>query len=218
MKRLAIALLVLLAGCTDSPELLKARDGQELAYAYHPGGWKGIILLHQLDGSKEDWEPLERHLEREGYSYLALDFRGHGQSPGEWEHFDNEDFAAVVYDVEAAHRFLKVQGVDVFAVVGASIGANVALKYARWKDVGAVVLLSPGFDYRGIDISEDIGNYTGDVLVFAGLDDSYSLTTAQVFERDINATFVRVAGQQHGTEMLTEAIPHIVTFLERNKN
>lgn len=219
MKRLALVLLVLLAGCTgNGVKRLKARDGTEVAYEYHEGGWKGVILVHQLDGDMGDWEPLEGQLQEAGYSYVKLDLRGHGQSDGDWKFFDDQDFEDMVYDVEAAHRFLKVQGVEVFALVGASVGSSVAFQYALWKgEPGALVLLSPGFDYKGLDISGEIGNYTGGVAVFAGRDDSYSLRTGQVFERDANATLLQVDGHAHGADMLPGQNGRILSLLNKYK-
>ena len=199
-------------GCT-SKEVLKTRDGQELTYKYFEGGWSGVILIHQLGGQKEDWEPLEKSLEREGISYLAIDLRGHGDSSDDWMSFKDEDFADMIYDVEAAEKFMRQQGVNVHTIIGASVGANVVYKYALWKDVESIILLSPGFVYKGIDISHDAGNYTGNNHIIVGTADTYSKTTADVFVRDEEATLVTIPGLRHGVELLPAANTKIIEFL-----
>jgi alpha-beta hydrolase superfamily lysophospholipase len=214
VKRVALFLLVLLAGCTTT-NFIKTRDGREIAYDYHESGWKGVILVHQLDGDRSDWESLEGELQEEGFSYIAIDLRGHGESQGEWEYFDSNEFRDIVYDVEAAHNFLKLRGVNTVAIVGASLGANVAMKYALWKGMGRLVLLSPGFAYKGVDISDDISNYTGRAMVLVGKSDSYAYTTGKVFERELNASFVTVIGTKHGTQMLPGVNAHIMAFLRQ---
>jgi len=212
VKRFALFILLFLVGCTTA-NYLRTRDGQNIAYFYHEGGWKGVILLHQLDGSMGDWEPLEKELQDAGFSYIKIDPRGHGESQGDWEYFDEEDFNNMIYDVEAAHKFLKLKGVNTVAIIGSSIGANVALKYARWRGMDRLVLISPGFNYRGIDISKDIGNYTGEVMVVVGDRDSYSYTTAKVFERELNASLQVVKNSKHGRELLPYARTQIISFI-----
>ena len=54
------------------------------------------------------------------------------------------------------------------AVGGASIGANIALRYAvRENQVPFAVLLSPGIDYQGIVISDVMPDYHGRSLFIA---------------------------------------------------
>ena len=58
------------------------------------------------------------------------------------------------------------------AIVGASIGANVGLKYAASDpSIKALVLLSPGLDYKGVTTSDSIRKYTNPIyIVTAGRD------------------------------------------------
>lgn len=215
MRLLALLIIAFVMGCLEPAEFIKTQDGYKLTYTYHESGHKGIILLHELGSDRAAWRPLERELEREGFSYIAVDLRGHGGSQGDWVNFENEDFQAMVYDTEAAGKFLKNEGVQIKSVVGASIGANLAIKYAREKEIGTVVLISPGINYRGIVINHDMTNYTGDALVVVGMDDDYSYTTGQMFQRDINASLVKFPGADHGMELLPEATQFIMDFLRQ---
>lgn len=215
MRTLAIFAIVLLAGCVETQDFIKAEDGHKIAYTYYNGGHKGIILLHELDGNKEEWQSLTRELEREDFSYLAIDLRGHGESQGEWVNFDSDDFKNMIYDVKIAGKFLKERGVQIKGIVGANIGANLALKYAKLWDIDKLVLLSPGINYRGVVIINDMVNYTGDVLVIAAIDDSYSYTTGQMFQRDINASFIKASGVAHGMDLLPDMNRYIIDFLKQ---
>ena len=215
MRTLALLALVLLAGCIETRDFIKTEDGYKLAYTYYEGGHNGVILIHELGGNKEEWQSLTRELERNEFSYLAIDLRGHGKSQGDWIYFDSDEFNEMIYDVKIAGTFLKERGVQIKGIVGASIGANLALKYAKLWDIDKLVLLSPGINYKGIIITNDMVNYTGDVRVIAAIDDSYSYTTSQMFQRDLNASFIKASGVAHGMDLLPEMNQYILEFLKQ---
>lgn len=214
MKIFALLLLVALAGCVTYP-MLETRDGKRIAYDYARGGVEGVILLHMLDGDKSEWSGLTGFLKDAGYSVIAIDFRGHGDSEGDWSKFNDTDFQRFVYDAEAADRFLRGEGVTVKAVIGASIGANVALKLANWKEIRNVILLSPGLSYRNITIMDEAGKFSGNMLVYSGRDDAPAYQAGQVLRRDANATFIVIGGQRHGTEFIPELNYQILDFLNK---
>lgn len=45
-----------------------------------PKDTKCVILLHDLQGKRQDWGRLPEKLQEAGYAVLAFDFRGHGES------------------------------------------------------------------------------------------------------------------------------------------
>lgn len=144
-----------------------------------------IILLHMLDRNRDDWNDFALMLQNEGYTVLSIDLRGHGQSVFKneekfvWNDFSEQDFNNMVLDVEAAKNFLmeKADLSNLF-VIGASIGANMALYYGSENDVKGIVLLSPGLEYRGVKTEEAMKNYKGPVLIVASNEDTYSATSA----------------------------------------
>ena len=95
MTRLSLALLLALApACAAAPAPaapaalagqdveLKTEDGWTLHGKYQPAG-EGrltLILLHGKGQRKELWLKFAKALEKEGYGYLAVDLRGHGES------------------------------------------------------------------------------------------------------------------------------------------
>ena len=113
-----------------------------------------VILLHDLGGNKADW--LDRTgtyvalLER-GYAVLAIDMRGHGETPlpDDRQVVELIDLELSYRDVEAALVWLPSQSkVDVsrIAVVGSGSGGNVAYVSSGIfpEQIKTSVSLSPG--------------------------------------------------------------------------
>jgi len=119
-----------------------------------------LILLHQRAKDKSSWGGLADELTAEGYSVMAIDLRGHGETvdpqgrPIPLDSLRDADYAAMLKDVAAAHTFLTQRsGVDAdrVGIIGASIGANLGLLYAADdRRIRTVVALSPGLNYRGL--------------------------------------------------------------------
>ena len=127
-----------------------------------------VIFLHMLNGKKEDWENLNNWTASRGYTTLAIDFRGHGESQGDLKNFDARDYKKMLLDVAAAKNFLKEKGYKKIAIGGASIGANVALRYsASDPEIKKVVLFSPGENYKGITTLDVLNNYKGELYIFS---------------------------------------------------
>ena len=108
-----------------------------------------VLLVHMLSRSHADWSGLPERIRDAGITALAIDLRGHGQSSG-----SPQDLQAMVGDVRAAALWLStrpnVRG-DQIAIVGASLGASLALlAVVNVPQVRAIALLSPSLDYRGL--------------------------------------------------------------------
>ena len=209
MRSLLLLTLLLFMGCV-SQGFLKTSDGLHISYDFHKGGPRGVILLHQLGGSKEDWHELEKGLGDLGYSYIAIDLRGHGRSDGNWRYFSEDDFRSMVKDVAVAEDFLKSKGIEPYAIIGASIGANLALIYGSSHGFSRLVLLSPGFNYRGLDIT-GIEHPIG-VLAIASKGDIYSYQTVSSMEGTADVIYVNGSG--HGRDLIPEVKGNILSFLE----
>jgi dienelactone hydrolase len=144
-------------------------DGVKIEADYYPAAVKegekapAAILIHMYPADRTSWKPLAPGLHKAGFAVLAYDIRGHGGStePADKklkEAYDKRDsklFADAWKDVEAAKKWLAEQpGCDVkrMALVGASIGCSISIDYAgRDEAVKAVVCLSPGTKYMGVD-------------------------------------------------------------------
>jgi len=235
----AIILLILLIACAQQAEMVQqpqlkpltgtlpsgtatTTDGQTIAYQIYPAkqGSPAIILLHMLRRSRTDWDSIAKWLQKNGYTVIAIDSRGHGLSTGNWEQYTPEDFNKMTLDVAAAKSVLENQGADVkkLALMGASIGANIAFNYAASDpDVKTVVLLSPGLEYRGVKI--DNTKFNKPFLVVASKDDQYSAQTAQeIKNKNPTATLQIYEDAGHGTNMFVknDLAPKILKWLQEH--
>lgn len=197
---------------------LPAGDGMRLAADYHPpplaqrAAAPVAILLHDLDGSHADWEPLLAPLHEAGFGVLALDLRGHGDSTStdSLNRRRNRDpalFREMQHDLRGAYDFIAEQpNLDRarFVLVGAGLGAAVALQYAAAdRSVDALVCLSPPLGGVGLDADGDIAQITGrDITLVGGKVDRDALGTLQ---RRAPAAHVRdhSAVDARGTALLT---------------
>lgn len=147
---------------------LITKDNKKIAYDYYearppsvpsggggPKGW--IIFLHMMPATKESWRPFAEKIRENGYSSIAIDLRGHGESDGGpegYKNFSYEEHQKSIYDIEAAAEFLKGKGASPGKTIfiGASIGANLSLQYiAEHPEFKTAILLSPGLNYRGVE-------------------------------------------------------------------
>lgn len=187
-----------------------------------------VLLLHMLGRDKEDWHAFAQQLQQEGYSVLAIDMRGHGESilqEGKtlsWRTFSDAEFAAMLKDVEAAMIFAdsrkELENVE-HILMGASIGANVALQYAATHDtVSNLILLSPGLSYRGITTEDFMQAYQGPVFLAASVEDEYAYdSTKKLYElAKGEKIFQEYNNAGHGTGMfaVTNVEQEIITWID----
>lgn len=192
-------------------------------------GKKSIILLHILPGLRQDFSEFAELLWTNGYNVLNIDERGHGESqawPGEmgsWQEFVDADYDKMIYDVEAAANWLEVRIPDTeLAVIGGSIGANLALLYGAKASPKVIVALSPGLNYKGIKTEIASRNFRQNLLLVASKDDNYSFESSErLFEISSAAKkeFIKYENAGHGTRMFNsepELKQRILDFLSQN--
>lgn len=217
MKRILVLLLALtLAGCSSAPSTLKVdlttSDAVHLQATYYapPNSTvkaDALLLLHEAYDDGRSWDSFARAAQERGYAVLALDLRGHGQSGGE-KIFDT----AMDNDVDAALAWLKAAPAvnsDRMGIVGASLGANLALRGgARYPEIKSVILLSPGMLLWQVDIAKAIVDYgPRPLLLVAATEDAYAADTVQILNKQaLGYHQLQIyPGAEHGTKLLT---PH----------
>ena len=151
------------------------------------------ILLHMYRSNRRAWAPLVPELVSAGFTVLAIDQRAHGES--QQRRGERVDVASIpradlgklvrggVRDVRAAAGYLDRQGLatDRIVLIGASYGCSVSLLSAeQLEKVRALVLLSPGTNYFGVDVLEAASRFEGPILVVAAEDDRRSVESARV--------------------------------------
>ncbi len=183
---------------------INTTDGWLIAASYYDSpSEKGLILMHMLAKNRHTFDDYAETLAAD-YKVLSIDFRGHGDSDGEYLDLTEADFKDMINDVEIAAWYLKEkQGVaekDI-SLAGASIGANIALMYASKHPVDKLALISPGSRLRGIDIGRL--NYPKPMFVQVAQYDAYS--SISVDELELNwdkARVLKYNSAAHGTELL----------------
>lgn len=189
-------------------------DGWKIYASYWDAGegQPAAILLHMLVADRHSYDGFGAKLAAAGFNVLALDSRGHGDSTkqdgetGRHAEFDDEAYKSSVLDVAAAKDFLDGKGADTskLVIVGASIGANFALNYgADDADVRAVVLLSPGLNYHGVETTAAVAKYRGrPAYLVASDEDKYSAdSVGKLHEIAADATFKMFTDAGHGTRI-----------------
>lgn len=185
--------------------------------AENPKG--AALLLHMMPADRHSWRELQDELAKRQISSLAIDLRGHGESTKKGlGSIDFTDFTDVEHqesemDVDAALRFLQKKGFGTnrVALVGASIGANLALQAAvKYSDIPAVVLLSPGENYRGITTYGPAAELEpNQSLLTSGSagDDQRSYDAAEKIvelAKSKEKRFIPLTSAGHGTNMFTQ--------------
>jgi pimeloyl-ACP methyl ester carboxylesterase len=200
----------------------KTPDGVELVGAYQPSRGaraRTWICLHGLGSVQGEWFYVMPKIVALGDGVLTYDARGHGQSrksergPLDYQSFDAAQWRQMVADVGSAVQFLKQQGVppERIALAGASLGANVALNYAgEHREVPALVLLSPGLNYAGIETPDAWQRYgKRPVFIAASPGDRYAFESVRRListRGDPACRVVEGPGVQHGVNMLDDSV------------
>lgn len=185
----------------------------------HQTTTKAVILLHMLGRDRNDWNTFASTLSNRsnGFAVLSIDLRGHGESINQngntisFQSFTPVDFNKMVLDVKAAKHFLVIQkhiSPNNIAIVGASIGANIGLKYAASDpSIRTIVLLSPGLDYKGVTTSDSVRKYTNPIYIATAGRDPIAGNDPETLCSMINCgnrLMVYQDSNSHGTDMFSD--------------
>lgn len=234
-------LIALLGGCDGSGNLfddpepatptapveveLTTDDGLTLSATYQAAvgadRGPGLLLLHQFQQDRSDFDPIWDALHAAGYSLLALDFRSHGASDDAPVNIQEllSDRDQLRYDVEAGLDYLDAQNFDVgnelIGVVGLSVGGNMAIvanhrthgaQGAAWK-ADAIATVSARKD-RAEDLAGDNSLTLRNGLYVSGADESIQAQAAVELEGMTGGDreALLVAGTaSHGADLLAES-------------
>ena len=189
---------------------LSAADREELQGYWYPAAGDepapAVLLLHMLNGRARDWQPFTEELTRAGIHVLAIDLRGHGESGGK------PDWPLARDDAARWWRWLAARpevAEGSLAVIGASIGANLALLgCGEWEDCRAAYALSPGRDYRGLRPRPALeADQSPPATLVAARGDEYSAASILDFAASASGE-VRLwllPGRAHGTRLFATA-------------
>jgi pimeloyl-ACP methyl ester carboxylesterase len=191
-----------------------------LTATYFPGP-KGkdsvpVVLLHMFKRNRNDYDALAKYLQSLGHAVLIPDLRGHGESTtrtfaGTSETLDPQKFTKTEYermckgDTWAIKEFLRKENnagrlnLNKLCVVGAEMGAYVALEFALYDAVGYMKGNPPGSAWYGPSIQ--VGRFVK-VLVLISPEWSYKgmLANAALSKPEVGATPMQIlVGRQEKT-------------------
>src|SRR6266704_3882251 len=106
---------------------------------YGKGGRTAIICSHQFPSTKVDWSDSAPWFAARGFMVLAYDFRGRGDSQGQYDPSKEDQ------DLLAAIAFVHSHGAKQVILLGASMGADISLIVAARTRVAGVIALSPEY-------------------------------------------------------------------------
>lgn len=216
----------------DSEEITYKSFGWEIHGTLYPAVNKknptvGVILVPMLDHGRDSYPASfieDLHDKIPGAVILAIDARGHGESTnlGTWDNFVLDDWIGMGTDVKQAKKYFKDKypTADEYYVVGASIGSTAAILAAEQEnDITKVAMLSPGIEYRGVNIEDEVDNYVHPLFVAYTSGDAYSASSASQINSITSAktTVKSYSGSSHGTDMFddTELSSDLIDFLKK---
>jgi len=179
------------------------------------------ILLHMMPATKESWEAFAEKLQTAGYTTIAIDERGHGESTQAgsllYTSMPDEQQRAKKLDVEAAFDYVRRTydaKSDQIVLIGASIGANLAIQcLVEHEAIPLAVALSPGLNYRGIKTEPFVKHLSDDqkLLLVASDEDEHSFKAIHALHNIApdKTVLIEKHGIGHGTTM-TDKEPGLI--------
>ncbi|NOX57851.1 MAG: alpha/beta fold hydrolase [Planctomycetes bacterium] len=215
----------------------KTQDGVEIVGDYFPPTGRAIspvaVLLHMYRSDRSAWSPLVKPLHEAGFAVLAIDMRGHGDSTKpetlnlatRVNDRDAKLFNNMYKDVDAAIEWARKQpntDPKKLVLIGASVGCSIAIDtMSRDKTVNAIVCMTPGTNYLGVDSTEHIAKTDTRPILLLATEDERAATDTLASSVE-NATGEIVGpGRAHGTRMfgVIDGIEKkIVTFVREQVN
>lgn len=239
MFKIVLVLFVLLVSLPAEVITIKSEDGfklfGELTLPTKLAKSKIVLLAHQFGSDKESWGSLVGKLHENGYSTLAIDIRGHGQSTqksGEEiefqpnlstpEHIKESliqldklvNLSLVKNDISLWINQLDLLGFETqnLVAIGSSLGSNSIIKSLEDVEYRAIVLLSVG---RVEDAQTLFGISSTKTLFITALDDAMGSTqhSLKYLPYCINGKLFVINGDKHGTANLNTIEHDIIDFI-----
>lgn len=163
-----------------------------------------VLLLHMWPSDRSSWTSFQERLALAHLASFAIDLRGHGESGGE----AGDDARSMKEDVEAALAWLAEKPISPRVIVGASIGANLAIRaLADHAEIASAVLLSPGIEYHRVttlDVASRISPQQAVYIAASAGDDQVSADASQAIHDVVSTgqkTLRLLQNADHGTRM-----------------
>jgi dienelactone hydrolase len=193
---------------------LTAEDGTKLKASYFSAGeaGPGVLLLHQCNQDRKNWDDLATQLAAAGIHVLTLDYRGYGESGGpsykdlKMDEWHTSFLDKLPGDIDIALEYLQSQPAvtrHIIGIGGASCSVNQAIETAsRHPEVKSLVLLSGSTDRKGRAFLRQAGKIP--MLFVASDDDTDAAPLMQwlfSLSKNTGSRFVHYQTGGHGTDL-----------------
>jgi esterase/lipase len=191
-------------------------DGIELSGTLYGQGTEAVIFSHMSHGSRAEWRELPEKMASMGYMALAYDFRGRGESDGTF------DPPASGKDLMAAVAFVRKEGAQKIALIGASMGAMASAKVAAVETAEAVICLAGGISWSGLEVSDqELAAITAPLLVITSEEDRFVKDTLHIYEAASGPKEKHLyPGSTHGTDLFDthgeDLSQRLINFIRKN--
>ena len=142
---LTVVLFSALTLAAQEPVRFTAQDGWNIYGDLYGKGPRAVLLVHGGRFNKASWARQAVAIAREGFTVLAIDLRGVGMSKEGPAGRRND--IAMPLDLLAAIRFLQGNGAKSVAIIGASMGGNLAeeaFRVSKSGEIDRIVFLAHG--------------------------------------------------------------------------
>ena len=184
---------------------LTTEDGVQIHASMTGRGTDAVLLIHGRKKSSVVWKLFAEKLAAKGIRVLSIDLRGHGAS-GKAPQSGDEAYPAMIEDVRIGLKTLQRYQLKSISIVGGDLGANLALQAAAENsDVSNLVLLSPGFNIKGIKATQYLQGYgQRPLLLAAGNGDEYSTKTVKYLQTKAGGQnkLIIPSGAESGAQLL----------------
>jgi pimeloyl-ACP methyl ester carboxylesterase len=182
----------------------------------------GIVFAHMLPADQSSWFAFAKRVSDQGYLALTFDLRGYCPGGDAGCSRGDKDPGAAAVDLEAAVTYLRGQGVETLALVGASLGGTASLVVAAGEGdaVAAVITLSAPQTFDTLVAGPDgMARITAAKLFIAGSEDTTAAQAAQALSDGSQAPkrLEIVTSPDHGTDLLEGNQSEIVRTLILNE-
>jgi len=192
-------------------ELYTRRKVRIRATDYGGNSTNNVILLHQENGSRKDYNNFAYYLKQNNLRVISLDFRGYGESEGNKNNFTYIDYESMTRDIEVVQEYLiNKTGKEKVSLLGSELGANIATNYV-YGDVDKLLLVSPLKEINEIE-SDQIYRFkipvmmigaSGDKEVTENIRELEEEISKQSTDTDFSKTII-ISGNKRGIEILSE--------------
>lgn len=179
---------------------LATEDGLVLEATVYPGSTSWVVLGHMLPADKDSWRSLAAALQRRGYSVLAYNNRGYGNSGGGRQPY------ALLTDAEAALSFAADSGAQSIVYGGASMNGAAALVLGAEHDLAGIFTLSAVPSFPGVeDAISSVPDIAEPKLFVAAEDDGDAADDARDYFDHASDPRQMIILEQggHGTRLLS---------------